>query len=281
MGENCQAAVGDRDGAVLCEHEAASGDGARADRGGKVCEGRVALGIGVEWTFQGRVQPCGAMCSSSLARRMASLQRAREMGARAVTGTKTVALEEPPGRAVLRQPTARDNVVDVGVVLELSAPGVQDPGAPREVGADEPLVCGEACEGERRGVEHGVVREALMGADEGAQGLGDREGEEQVRPGELLLQVGVEPRRGCMLRALGTVPVATGMLDAVVLATAVALREAMSIVAALAVLDGAEDLSVGGGEMGGALQGLWCAGSEDVTQGRHGRHPCMRALRRS
>jgi hypothetical protein len=45
---------------------------------------------------------------------------------------------------------------------------VQDTNATREVGADETFVFGEALEGERRGVEHGVVREALMRADKGA-----------------------------------------------------------------------------------------------------------------
>jgi hypothetical protein len=65
-----------------------------------------------------------------------------------------------------------------------------------------------------------------------------------VRPGELWRQVVMKPRLGCMLLALGTVPGATGMMDAVVLATAVAVREAMAIVSALAVLDGADDLAV-------------------------------------
>ena len=83
-----------------------------------------------------------------------------------------------------------------------------------------------------------------------------------------------------MLLALGTVAVATGMIDAVLFPTALALREAVAIVPALALLDGADDLSVRGGEMGIALQVLWCKGSEDVTQGGHGRSPCMRELRR-
>ena len=48
------------------------------------------------------------------------------------------------------------------MVLELASPGVQDTGATREVGADETRIVGEAFEGERRGVEHGVGSEALM-----------------------------------------------------------------------------------------------------------------------
>ena len=50
------------------------------------------------------------------------------MGERALTGTKKLALE---GSQVVRssgEATARDDVVDVGVVLELPAPGMQDTG---------------------------------------------------------------------------------------------------------------------------------------------------------
>ena len=53
----------------------------------------------------------------------------------------------PPGRAILRQSTAGDNGGDVGVRLELSAPGVQAPGKAGEIGADEALIFGEPCEG--------------------------------------------------------------------------------------------------------------------------------------
>ena len=143
------------------------------------------------------------------------------MGERALTGTKKLALEGQPGRAVPGEATARDDGVDVGVVLELPAPGMQDTGEPREVGPDEALVVGEPFEGRGRGVKHGLVREALMRADEGAQGLRDGEGEEEVRPGQLFVQVVLEPLLGFMLLTLGAVAVATGMIDAVVAPTAV------------------------------------------------------------
>ena len=67
---------------------------------------------------------------------------------------------------------------------------------------------------------------------EGAQGRRDSEGEEEVRPGELFVQVRMEPLLGCMLLALWTVAVATGMMDAVVPPTAWALREAVAVVSA-------------------------------------------------
>src|SRR6185295_11407870 len=99
-------------------------------------------------------------------------------------GDKAVGSGGVPGWTVLRPSTARHDVVQVEVVLERPAPGVQDTGETREVGADETLVFGEAFEGCRRSVEHGVVREALMRADEGSEGLRDGESEEEVRPGQ-------------------------------------------------------------------------------------------------
>jgi hypothetical protein len=102
-----------------------------------------------------------------------------------------------------------------------------------------------------------------------------------VRSGQLCVQVVMKLLRGCMRLALGTGAVATRMMDAVLVATALALREAVALVPALAVLDGPDDLAVRSGQMGRALQGLWCADREDVAQGGHGRRPCMRVLRRS
>jgi hypothetical protein len=54
----------------------------------------------------------------------------------------------------------------------------------------------------------------------------------------------LEPLLRFMLLALGTVAVATGMMDAVLSFTVWALREAMALGAAAAVVDGAEHLTV-------------------------------------
>jgi hypothetical protein len=163
----------------------------------------------------------------------------------------------------------------------LPAPGVQDTGTTRARCPDETLVCGEsfACLG--RGVEHSVVREALMRADQGTQGLRDGESEEDVRPGQLCVQVVCEPLLGCRLLALGTVAVTTGMMDAVWPSTVLALREARAVMAALALLDGPESLTVRGGEVRGALQVCWGKDRKDIAAGGHGRSPCRRVVRRA
>ena len=64
-----------------------------------------AWGVAWLWTFQGIVQPDGSMDSSSPAVVIASVPMAREMGERAVTGTKQVALEgSHASRSVERPP---------------------------------------------------------------------------------------------------------------------------------------------------------------------------------
>jgi transcriptional regulator of nitric oxide reductase len=74
-----------------------------------------------------------------------------------------------------------------------------------------------------------------------------------------------------MLLTLGAVAIAAGMMDAVLPSTVLALREAVAVVAALAVLDGADDLAVGEGQMGVALQVLGRKGGEERAEGRHDR----------
>ena len=74
-----------------------------------------------------------------------------------------------------------------------------------------------------------------------------------------------------MVLILGTVAAATGMVHAVLAPTRVALREAVAVGAALALLDGADDLAVCGGEMGIALKVCWCKRREDIAEGGHDR----------
>ena len=144
----------------------------------------------------------------------------------------------------------------MGRILELPPPRMQDPGAPREVSADAALVVGQPLESRGRRPNHRLVRGALMGAEEGSQRRRHGEGHQEVRPGQLFIQVVLTPLLGCMLRTLGTVAVATGMVHAVLSPTVGALREAVSVRAALALVDGAHDCAVGEGQMGVALQVL-------------------------
>jgi hypothetical protein len=94
------------------------------------------------------------------------------------------------------------------MVLELSSPSMEDTGEAGQVGADKALLLGEALEGLRKGMEQGPVGNALMRADKRTQGLRDGEGDEEVRPGELVFEVLMEPLPGFMVLALRAVAIA-------------------------------------------------------------------------
>jgi hypothetical protein len=207
-------------------------------------------------------------------------ERAGE-GGKGFDGAKEVGSGGGPGRAVLGEATARNDVVDRRVVLEVPAPGRQDTGKPREISPEEALIFGPPLAGRCRRLKQGLGSKALLRAEKGTQGLRDREGEEKRRPRELLIQVVLEPLWSFLLLALGTMPVATGTIDAVFFPTALALREAVAVMAALARLDGTDGLTVCSGEGGIALQGLRGTSREDIAESRHGSSPCLSALRRS
>src|SRR5262249_25563083 len=157
--------------------------------------------------------------------------------------------------------------------LELPAPGMQDTGEPREIGPDEARIFGQPLEGRGRRLQQGLGSDALLRAEQGTQGLRDRAGEEKVRSRELCGQVVLEPLVSCMLLALGTVPVATGTIDAVLFPTALALREAVAVMAALALLEGTDGLTVWSGEGGLALEGLRGTSRADSAESGQGSSP--------
>jgi hypothetical protein len=147
-----------------------------------------------------------------------------------------------PRGVVCGASTARDARGEMGMVLELSAPGREAPGETGQVRADERLVLREAFAGRCRGLAHGRGGEGLRRADAGAAGCRDRAGAEAVRPGELCVTGLLEPLRGAGRLTLGPVPVPTCGMDAVLCATVLALREAVAIRSGAARQHGAHGL---------------------------------------
>jgi hypothetical protein len=272
---------GEGDRAILQADKTVGGEGDLEDRGGEGGEGGMAVVIGLTLDIPRDGPDLGSdvLQHSSLAH--LCFEERTVNGGEGFDGDKAVGSGGAPGRAVLGEATARNDGVDMRVVLQLPAPGMQDTGAPREIGPNEALIVGQPLEGRCRRLKHGLGSNALLRAEKGTQGLRDSEGEEKVRPRELFVQVVLEPLLRFMLRALGTVPVATGTIDAVLFPTALALREAVAVMAALALLDGTDGLTVCSGEGGRALQVLRGKSREDIAESRHGSSPCMRALRRS
>ena len=273
--------VGAGDGAVLEADDALVGEGAPAHLGSEIGEGGGSVVMG----------PTTDLPGHSPARWGAVLQEAgvvpgffeERTGDRGegFDGAKEGGAGGSPGRAVFCEATARHHGRDGRMVLALPAPRMQDIRDTRASSADETLVFGEPFQGCRRGVEPGVGREALMGAEEGAEGCRHGASEQAVRPGQRFPEVVGEPLRGCMRLTLRAMPIAPGMLDAVVSPTAGALREAGAVMAAWALLDSADDLAVRGGTVGSARTVCGRKGGQDIPPCRHGRSPGMRAWRRS
>jgi hypothetical protein len=264
---------GEGDGAVCAAHET-SGDASDPEaRGGEGCAGGVSVVLGLTVDVPGDVparwvdvlQPSG--CAHRL------LPHGAGDGGEGLHGDKAVGSGGPPRGAVLCEVTARDAGVEVGVVLELPAPGRQDTETTRAVRPDATRVCGEPLEGARRGCAHGVGSEARRRAEAGPERLRNGAGAEAVRPGKRVLQGVGEPLLGGMLRTLRAMPMATGMLDALVSPTAWTLREAVAVMSAVAMLDGADGLVGRGGEVGRWGERARYAGAQAVQRSRLGGMP--------
>jgi len=72
-----------------------------------------------------------------------------------------------------------------------------------------------------------------------------------------------------MVLTLRAVTVTTGMIDTVLLPTVVALIQTVTIMPALALLDGADNLTVCKGQLGVVLQVFWSKGGADLAKGCH------------
>lgn len=181
--------VGERDGAIREAHETVVGDSDLEDIRGEVGESGVAVVLGLTVDVPGDGPDLGIDVLQESGSVHIFFEEGAVDGGEGFDGDKEVGAGGQPSRAVLGEATARNDVVDVRVVLELPAPGVQDPGEPWEGGPDEALVLGQPLQSRGRRLKQGLVREALMRADKGTQGLRDREGEEEVRSRELFVQV--------------------------------------------------------------------------------------------
>jgi hypothetical protein len=274
-------AGGDRDRAVREAEDALVGDGAPEDIWGEGGAGGVSMMIGLTVDVPGDGPDLWGDGRSHASVAHLFFDQSAGDGCKGFHGAREAGARGEPGRAVLGEATAGHNVVDVRMVLELSPPGMQDAGETREVCPNEARVFGQPCEGVSRGVDHGMVGEALPRAEKRAQGLRDSESNEERRSGKLCAQVALSPLLGFVMLTLRARTIATGMIAAMWPSTVLALSEAMAVVAALALLDGADGLAMHGGEVGVARKVFGRKGGEDLTQGGHGKRPCMRVLRRS
>ena len=112
---------------------------------------------------------------------------------------------------------------------ELPAPGRPETRQTGERSAEEAGRAGEAFEGFRRRLQHGLGGQPGMRVAEGAQGGRDGKGPEEGRSWERCVALGVEPLPRLLVRPLGTMALAAGRREPVVVSTAGAGREAGAV----------------------------------------------------
>jgi hypothetical protein len=164
--------------------------------------------------------------------------------------------------------------MDMGVILEGSAPGVQDSEEPREIAADVVFIPGEFLDGLGGGLEQGRVSYSLVFANEAAQFLWDRKGKQEMVTGELVLELFFQPLSGLMVLTSGAMAIPTGAIDSMELATFFALVKYETAEFGTAADDGIDDFAVCfRHDIGVAFEVLGAKGSEDFIDGGHGLVP--------
>ena len=162
--------IGDGAGVVCEAHDASVGDGAPADRGGEVLEGRVAMGMGLTVDVPGDVPALGVEVRQQSSVAHVFCEDGSGDGGEGLHGHREGGAGGAPGRAVRCEATAGHTGVEVGGGLALSSPGVQDAGPTGAVRAAEVVVAGAACVGARLRTWRG-----RRGVDaSGAPGVGSR-----------------------------------------------------------------------------------------------------------
>ena len=164
--------------------------------------------------------------------------------------------------------------MDVGMILQSSAPGMEHAEEAGEVGADVLGIFGEFFDGLGRSLEQSGVAKALVLADERAQLLWDGKGDQEVMARELALDAGLEPLLSIGGLAGGAVAITAGNKELLWLSTAFTLVERNAAGLSPTRYDRIEDFAMGGGHGRSiTLEVLRAEGGKDFTDGGHDRVP--------
>jgi hypothetical protein len=237
-------AGGAGDGAVRERDAAARGEGALEDLGGEGCARGMAVRSGLAVHMPGDGPDVGVEVLPQAGWAHLVFAEGAGDGREGLNGDKEGGAGGEPGGAVLGEAAAWDEGMEVRGVRELSAPGMEEARKTGQVGAATALLLSEpfASGGSSRAQSGGG--QALRRTAKGASGLRDGAGEEAMGAWEVLCEWVVEPGLGCVRQTRRARPSATRVRDAVLLGTAVALREAGSVRSGWAVWDGAAGLVV-------------------------------------
>ena len=192
-------------------------------------------------------------------------------------GEKEIDLGGMPGAIGRTQSATANDVMDMGMVLQGSSPGVENTEEAWEIGTDVFSIEGKFFDGLGGRLEQSRVTQALVLAHERTQLFWDCERDEEVVTRELALDLGLEPLLGLIVLAGGTVAIATGAKELARLSAAGALVERYPAALGATLRDGIDDFAVSLGHHAGVtLKVLRAEGGEDFMDGGHDRVPPSR-----
>jgi len=143
-----------------------------------------------------------------------------------------------------RESAAGDDVMDMGVILQGSPPGVQDAEETREICADELLIGDQFLHRFGGSLEQGRVGCPLVLSNEAAQALRDGKGDQKMMTRELPFQLLFEPLLALLVLTGGTMTISTRAKDPMDFATRLALIQGDPTGLGATGDDGIDDLSV-------------------------------------
>ena len=140
--------------------------------------------------------------------------------------------------------TTGDDVMDMGVILQGTSPGVKDPEESWKITADVFFIRSQFLDGLGGGLEQGGVSHPLIFSNEAAQLFRDGKGEHEMMTGELTLHLFFQPLLGLMVLTSRAMAIAAGAIDQMGLATFFTLVEDEAAGFGATVDDGLDDFAV-------------------------------------
>ena len=169
---------------------------------------------------------------------------------------------------------AWDDVMDMGVILQGTTPGVKDAKETREICADELFIGDQFLHRFGGSFKQRGVGRPLVLADEAAQALWDGKGEHEMVTGELAFELFVQLLPALLVLTGGAMAVSTGAMDPMELAALLALIQGDPTGLGTTGDDGIDDFAVRfRHDLGIALQVLRAEGSEDLIDCGHDLSP--------
>jgi hypothetical protein len=160
--------------------------------------------------------------------------------------------------------------MDMGMVLQLSPPGVQNSGKTRQIGTDMARIPGQFFDGAGCRRKQRTIGKTLMAAAERPDLLRHGEGEHEVLTGQTAAELASQPIPAFVVLALGTMTVAAGSVDMMQPAAPLAAIDGDAEIAGTTVDDGVDHFLVLIRQVGKPLPVFRGKGSEDTGDGSHG-----------